>query len=425
MRTILIFAAIIVCYSANLNGQRSFYSFDNKSYEYFQRGDYKNLRKTADSMLSQGIDYYYLRIRLGILEYNKQLYSRAFTDFKKALDFNSMDTISREYMYFSYLLSGRNHDADLYISSLTDGQKNHALRRLESSGDQTTVFIGSSVTGYNVTLYNTNRLQYESVKSSYSFGASLESNLTKHLKVTIAYTNYGKNGTAYSALDSTGTNLSYNQNQVYAKITGFVSSGWEASAFGDFNIFSERIPVRRPGYDGYLNSTGTEYLGGIGVSGNGWKIRSGLSISLSNFANSNQFRGEGYLTFLPFGNLRFYMTLGGMFQNDIHWGDTYQYNGEIGLKLLKNIWFESGIVKGNSFLYARNQGYSVNNSYLIPANVIYCNLILLPGKHLGITLTPYYADNQSYSWNLTSYYRVDRITDSSFGCAIKLTYKIK
>jgi len=51
MRTLLIMATIIVVFSANLKGQGSFFSFDKESYEYFLHGDYKNLRKTADSML--------------------------------------------------------------------------------------------------------------------------------------------------------------------------------------------------------------------------------------------------------------------------------------------------------------------------------------------------------------------------------------
>jgi hypothetical protein len=423
MRSLLIFAAIVIVYSANLNGQRSFYSFDKESYDYFMRGDYKNLRRTADSMLSQGIDYYYLRLRLGILGYNKQMYSKAFQDFKKALEFNSLDTISREYIYYSFLFSGRDRDADLYVATLDDGQKNNFLKSVETSGIKTSAFIGSSVTGYNVSLYNVNSLDYEAVKSSYSLTAGIESRLSRHLKATFAYTNFGKNGTVYSALDSTGATLNYNQNQVYAKLTGFAFSGWEFSGFGEFNIFSEKLPVKRQGFMGHVNSTKTEYLGGLGISKNGWKIHTGFNISLSNFGNSNQFRSEGYLTFLPLGNLKLYLTLGGMYQNDTHWGDTYQYNGELGIKLSKKIWIESGIMKGNSFLYARNQGYSVNNSYLIPANLIYCNFIFLPGKHLNITVTPYYADNQSYSWNLKSYYKVDRITDGSFGCSLKLTFK--
>ena len=161
----------------------------------------------------------------------------------------------------------------------------------------------------------------------------------------------------------------------------------------------------------------------MGISKNGWKIRSGVNISLSNFINSNQLRGEGYLTWLPAGNLNLYLTSGGMYQTDYNWGKTYQINQEIGFRIIKSLWMESGIIKGNSFLYARNQGYLMNNSFLIPTTTIYSSIIILPGKQLSITITPFLSENNIYSWDLKAYKRIDKLTLQSFGGSIKLTYK--
>jgi hypothetical protein len=84
---------------------------------------------------------------------------------------------------------------------------------------------------------------------------------------------------------------------------------------------------------------------------------------------------------------------------------------------------ESGIIKGNSFLYARNQGYLMNNSFLIPTTTIYSNIIILPGKQLSITITPFLSENNIYSWDLKAYKRIDKLTLQSFGSSIKITYK--
>lgn len=118
---------MVLAFSANLSAQTDFNTLDKKSYDYYIKGDYKNLKKTADSMFSQGIDYYYLRMRLGILAYNKQQYSDALRHFTKALEFNSSDTISREYIYSSYLFSGRKADANLYLESIPRDNKNITL----------------------------------------------------------------------------------------------------------------------------------------------------------------------------------------------------------------------------------------------------------------------------------------------------------
>jgi hypothetical protein len=114
-----------------------------------------------------------------------------------------------------------------------------------------------------------------------------------------------------------------------------------------------------------------------------------------------------------------------MGQTDRNWGGTYQINGEIGFKVFKSLWLESGIISGNSFLYAREQGLILNNSYLIPATIIFSNLIILAGKRFSITLTPAYSENLNYSWNLNTYTRNNKQNNNSFGGIIKLTYKSK
>jgi hypothetical protein len=412
--------------STKLLAQNDFLSIDKQTYDYYMNGDYRNLKRTADTMLSQGMDYYYLRMRLGILSYNNELYSSALKHFNRALEFNSGDTLSREYIYYSYLFSGRKTDALLYLETIPWNQKNIALKSLSKTGP-TAIFAGSSASGSDVTLYNSNSLYYEAVKSSLSFNAGFESYFSNNLKGTFAFTNFRKAGTAYSESDSLGTDLNFSQNQVYAKLTGYLFPGWEFSGFGHVALYSTTNTVVAGRYGRYSNSVvaKTEYTVGGGISKNGWKIRAGANISLSNLGNSNQMRGEGYITWLPSGNLKLYLTSGGMYQNDINWGKTYQINQEIGLKLSNSLWLESGIVKGNSFLYARNQGYAVNNSFQSPATTIYSNIIILPGKHFSITVTPFFTKNDIYSWDLNDYTRTDKLITNSFGGSIKLIYKNK
>jgi len=84
---------------------------------------------------------------------------------------------------------------------------------------------------------------------------------------------------------------------------------------------------------------------------------------------------------------------------------------------------ESGVIEGNSFLYGRNQGFMLNNSFQIPATTIYSNIIILPWKHFRILLTPYYVGNDVYSWDLINYTRTSKLNINTFGGSIKLIYK--
>jgi hypothetical protein len=424
MRILLVISIILVTFYAEISAQRDFLTLDKLTYEYFLKGDYKNLKVTADSMNLQGIDYYYLRMRTGILAYSNQDYSNAVKNFTKAIGFNSLDTMSHEYIYNSYLFSGRKGDAILYLESIQRDKKNTTLLSVPKPG-LSEVFAGSSVSGSDVFTYTSNSLFYEAVKSNLSITAGLETYFSNRVRGTFSFTNFRKSGTEYSPSNPTGITLNYSQNQVYGKLSVTPIQGWELSFFGNLLFYSNTVPVLRQGNTVLQNLNYTEYTGGLGIIKNGWKIRTGGSFSLSNFSNSIQTRGEGFLTYLPSGNLNLYFTTGGMYQFDQTWGGTYQVNGDVGIKISKSLWFETGISRGNSFLYSRNMGSNVNNSLLTPATSVYGNLIILAAKRLSINLTPYYVRNETYSWDLTANSRTDKLTPDSFGGSIKLIYKIK
>jgi hypothetical protein len=424
MRILLIVSSFLFAFSADLSAQSSFKSLDARTYDYYLKGDLKNLEKTADTLFTRGIDYYYLRIRLAITAFNNQRYSIAVKHFKKAVEFNSTDTVSTEYIYNSYLFSGREADANLYLRLVPSEKRNRTLK-LIGKPVLSEIFAGSSASFYNVPYYQLTDLNsmYEALQNSFSINAGLESYLSGKFKGTFAYTNFRKSGIVYSRPFPSGTNINFIQNQVYAKLAGYVFPGWEFSGFGHIVFYSDATTRIRsqPGIS--AKNTNFEYLGGLEISKIGWKIRTGANISLSNFSNSGQIRSETYLTWMPAGNLNLYITSGWMGQTDKLWGGTYQINQEIGFKISNSLWFETGIVAGNSFLYARNQGYIMNNSFLIPAKTIYGNIIILPGKHFSITLNPLYTENQNYSWDLNIYTRTGKVTHNSFGTLIKLIYK--
>ncbi len=68
--------------------------------------------KAGEEAIELGIDYYYLRMRVGIAAYELEDYSKAISHFKKALEFNSADDTAKEYLYFAYKFLGREMEAD-------------------------------------------------------------------------------------------------------------------------------------------------------------------------------------------------------------------------------------------------------------------------------------------------------------------------
>lgn len=419
MRTILVF--IFISISILGYSQTDFISLDKQSYDYYLKGDYKNLKQTAKKQFELGMDYYYLRMRLGILAYNNQRYASAYTHFQKAIIFFNSDTISREYIYYSYLFAGRKADANIYLENLTFEQKNKQLKSLYTEGFSN-FYSGINYSTNDVYLYSTNALNYEAIKSSMSIYAGLKTYFNCKTKLNVAYTNYRKTGTFYSSTNPTGTDDTFVQNQLFSKLSITYYPGFEFYGFGHIAFFKESA---KSSFGGGRSSAqiATESAFGVGLTKNLWKLRFSGNGSFSKFGGSNQFRGEANVTYLPFGNLNFYTTTSGMFQNDKNWGTTYQIGQDIGFKAFKFLWIETGVTSGNSFLYSRNQGAIINNSFLIPSLSIYGNAIVMLGNHFSLSITPSYSKNTLYSWDTTNYTRSNKVNSTSTGFSFTLTYK--
>jgi hypothetical protein len=422
MRSALVI--LLLALSVSALGQGNYLLIDRQTYDQYLRNDYKNLKRTSGNAIAQGIDFYYLRMRIGILSYNHQRYRQAVNHFTKAIEFNSWDTISREYIYYSYLFAGRYGDANLFLSSIPRDKKNYTLKHLKPSSISNT-YLSTSASAYDAFFYSTNSLYYEAMESNLGLSAGVESYFSPRLRGNFVYTYFSKKGKAYSSATPEGKTIDFTQNQLYARLTRLVFPGWEFTGFGHYAMYNDIFSSVQAG-TGRRASRGkliSEYLGGIGIIKNSWYLRGGVSASYSNFGKSNQLRGEGHLMYLPFANLNLYFTAGGMYQTDTNWGSTYQVNQEIGLRVCKYFWLEGGAIQGNAFLYARNLGIAVNNSYLIPSSTIYSNLIFLVGKRFSVTLTPYFSENHLYSWDIINYTRTDRVVVNSYGINLKINIK--
>lgn len=419
MRTILVLIFTLI--SILGFGQTDYISLDKQSYDYYLKDDYKNLKQTAKKQFDLGMDYYYLRMRLGILAYKNHRYASAYKHFQKALTFNNYDTVSREYMYYSYLFAGRKADANIYLENLTFEQKNKQLKSLYSEGFSN-FYSGINYSTNDVYLYSTNALNYEAIKSSMSIYAGLETYFNCKTRLNVAYTNYRKTGTFYSSTNTTGTDDTFVQNQLFSKLSITSYPGFEFYGFGHIAFFKESA---KSSFGGGRSSAqiATESAFGVGLTKNLWKLRFSGNGSFSKFGGSTQYRGELSITYLPFGNLNLYTTTNGMYQNDKNWGSTYQLSQDLGFKAFKHLWIEAGVLNGNSFLYSRNQGAIINNSFLIPSLSLYGNIIVMLGNHFSLTFTPSYSKNVLYSWDTINYTRSNKVNSNSTGFSFTLTYK--
>lgn len=129
----------------------SFATVDAKSYGLYTSENWDELIAFGNTAIAKGIDYYYLRVRMGTAYYKRENYRQAEVNFQKAKNFNSTDEVD-EYLYYCYLFEGHyerarwlsksfSHDAVTYTGS--DKLKAFSFANLEAgvgSTDSTTQY---------------------------------------------------------------------------------------------------------------------------------------------------------------------------------------------------------------------------------------------------------------------------------------------
>ncbi len=105
---ILILAMGTMVIVSNLNAQNTFSytQSDKETYSLYIQGNWNELIKQGKKALKNGIDYYYLRVRMGVAYYHLGKYRLAIKHLLKANKTNQLDPFVNEYLVYSYLAVG-------------------------------------------------------------------------------------------------------------------------------------------------------------------------------------------------------------------------------------------------------------------------------------------------------------------------------
>jgi len=100
-----------------------FPTVDQITYRCYSEHKWDSVILVGKKALRQNIDYYYLRVRLGVAYFEKHQYFSATTHFVRARKFNSGDPFVTDYLYRSYLFTNRPEEARLLKASIPPDER--------------------------------------------------------------------------------------------------------------------------------------------------------------------------------------------------------------------------------------------------------------------------------------------------------------
>ncbi len=385
--TLVLFIIILFSSVQGRAQQKDFAYYDSLTYKLYMDKDFKQLLKVGRDALNSGVDYYYLRMRIGIAAYNLQKYRIASAHFEKASTFSDNDVI-HEYLYYSSLWGGEPLRAKGVVTDMSD-----ILKKRIGVAEK-------GLTAYSVDMAILN--QTENFPDDFDFPAdeegtqivptqffntslSLSHNLGSNATMTHSITYLHRSSdkyTLYNSQDYYDTGFNTNQYEYYLGSAISLSHSWNLNLGGHFSAvaFPKYIERWFNGNNQFTKTTAWSYdfVFSASVLKNFTYAAIEGEMVLLSLNGELVYQPTGVLRLYPFANLNLYTQSQLSFQNRDN-SNNFFHQQKVGLKLLNHLWVEANYFSGGVSGFALNNGALLYNG-VEEVNRMIGGMLIIPTK---------------------------------------------
>lgn len=335
------------------------------SYRLYEQAKWDSLIIVSSKALNMGIDYHYLRLRLGIAFYNKGNYFLAAHHLEKALSFDSESWVARSYLFGALLYSGFPEAATKAASRVPKSRRAEAKvftkKIIQSFGAEAGVFKPSDEILQEYAMFSPGLENQNHYYAWASFlpvaGLSLSPGIGTIVgKSQIPITQAGK-----------PRYYNYRKNQNIFQIRLAYAPGNRLRLRTSINYVAISQPVLEYDASGQLNSaTYSSFHNFVMFAGLDYRLQNvalDAGFSRGKLDEKEIFAPAVSFTWHPLGNHKI-KTLSGFSLNRTDGIFTPVITQKIGLKFSNAVYLETGLIAGELYSHIENDGLLLNN--LVP-----------------------------------------------------------
>ena len=422
-RALIISLFILITFFSHAQQPLSLVSVDAQTYTLWQKKDWNGLIAMGKQALKADIDFYYLRVRLGIAYYEKKNYHMALHHFEKAYKMQSHESYLKEYLYYSYLFAGRETDARAFAETLPESMKEKVGLGKKKVVDGLDLFY-SYVINPDQSISDNYTIDVDLLKDGSQFiskslgvfNLGLMHEIKSNFSIYQAYSNIQKKSFMFLQEDGVATtevDNSSSLNQYYFSGNLRVAKGLNMSV--GFHYINLRYPVETTGFGQGQPQLVKSYiyehdlLGFVSAYKNFSYFTLGISVYYAALNGANQLQNDYQLSFYPLGNLNLYTISTVSLQREIFSQNAYDnrfaFHQLIGTKVLKSLWFEGFATYGDMHNFIRNNGSTVYNGTDVIKGIYGGRFIVFIKPQIKFSLTYNYQNLESY-FNSGQDYRI-------------------
>lgn len=398
---IIIFAFLLIAFNNNAQQTRFVLkesNVDSISYSLAKQGKHQELVILANKALKNDIDFYYLRLRLGISYFNKKQYLVALEHFSKALEFYPADFTTKEYIFYCNLDLGNTERAREVVAKMPISYQAYYLKLL---GKTNNINIES---GYQVANYvkeqdsstflangifaesdRTKSLQYYQLGGDFKLfkcvklytGLSLVNNSkSQHIYTKDNYYYYDYTYFKFNkSIKTQDTSLAYNlyQYQAYLGATinlpkqfsllvGYQDMYYKQTKFSSKSDSSKSVLLDTLVYNykySLQNMNQNNFVISLTLMKNYKNWQGQIGLGFANIVKTSIIQIGSQVSYYPFGNYNLSLTAG-------YYGSIDTLSRKVGLikiagKITDKLWFESYHYQGNLKNFQESNSYVVYN----------------------------------------------------------------
>lgn len=379
-KTILFFALLLFIFNISY-AQNANENIDQKTYQLFQNKMYKKVIYVGEKAIKEGTDYFYLRNRIAISYYELKNYRSAIIHFEKALTFNSDDPTTLEYLYYSYVLSGRNGEANLLVSKFPDYLKeivNYKRKYLNS------IYIegGPSISN---NISKNGSLDIDADSNFYGesdlndnmvyFHIGLKHDLFPRISIYHGFSNLSISKRKTIMVNNIDTAFDYTVKQIEYYINADYQFSNGIKITPAFHLIKVNADLTNAFYDTIYSYKNTvlslnNYVFSLGITKEFKLISAGVFGTYSNLNNGTQWQLGATATYFPFGNLDYYSTTSlvmlnlkkkGFIQGGGNKETRLIFDQLFGARIFSKLWTEASFSIGNLANYNEKNAFIVYN----------------------------------------------------------------
>jgi len=409
---------LLICFATAVRAQLSldFKQADSITYANTISGNWNEVIRVGKQALDKDIDYFYLRLRMGISYFNKNNFRSASNQFGKAALFNPGHGLTRDYQYRSLLYGGQSEEAAFVADHMN--QTMREVSGVKKPGVFSSLFLETGAEFSNNFEINEFKklppgqaLRYQDLYGN-SFYAHIGLNLHVHPRVNlyIGYSNlniskktslqyawnepdsiveqewgFSKYFPSEPNIETSSYDYTLRQHGIYTRANILMGRGWSVTpAIHYVNVNTESIGIENNSrivqdtsyYNEDLDSTATIYYNhvqlalspstltlnnvvlSLGINKQISVFDLGIFGSWSNLNDLNQVQFGLSATYYPFGNLNFYgntIVKALMVEEETD----VIFSQMIGVKITRFLWIEGFGIFGNL------RGTNESNAYIV------------------------------------------------------------